>query len=172
MGYTNYWRWKIPLGDANKFAEWSSDVQHLLDELSTTDRELPVYVYQGGYKPLVYRSLIRGPSGRGEPVITSKRVAFNGDASTGQDCEPFSIKLTDLEHSNPFASCKTEMHAYDLLVICALVRLAHYFPDIRISSDGEEKALQMGVQLCREVFGNNALVPLDNLEDEEEIFPE
>ena len=107
------------------------------------------------------------PSGRGEPVITPTKVAFNGNASLEEDCEPFIITPRDLKAPNPFASCKTRMEPYDLLVICALVRLVHYFPDVRIFSDGEESAIQMAVQICREVFGDTVLPILDDLQDEE-----
>ena len=179
MGYSNSWRWKIPIADADRFAEWSSDVRYLLDELSTPDRKLPRYAYgggpsayRGGYPPVFYRTHISGPAGRGEPVMTPTKVAFNGNASLEEDGEPFIITLRDLKASNPFASCKTRAEPYDLLVICALVRLVHYFPDVRISSDGEEKTLQMAVRICREVFGDNVLPVLDDLQGEEESIPD
>jgi hypothetical protein len=168
MSYVNYWRWEKPIADADKFAEWSSDVQYLLDELSTPGRELPPYAYGGGpytyrgeYTPVFYRTHICGPSGRGEPVITPTKVAFNGNATLEEDCEPFTIKLRHLEAPNPHASCKTRAEPYDLLVICALVRLAHYFPEARIYSDGEEPMIQMAVRICREVFGDNILPVMD-----------
>lgn len=66
--------------------------------------------------------------------------------------------LHDLKAPHPFASC-------------ALVRLVHYFPDVRIFSDGEESALQMAVQTCREVFDDTVLPILDELQDEEESMP-
>ncbi len=173
MGYANSWRWKIPIADADTFAEWSSDVRYLLDELSAPDRELPLYAYGGGpsageYPPVFYRTHIRGPTGRGEPVMTPTKVAFNGNGRLGEDGEPFIITLRDLKAPNPFASCKTKAEPYDLLVICALVRLVHYFPAVRIHCDGEEKTLHMAVRLCREILGDNVLPVLDDLQDEEE----
>jgi hypothetical protein len=43
--------------------------------------------------PMFYRTHISGPSGRGEAVITPTKVAFNGNASLGEACEPFVIML-------------------------------------------------------------------------------
>jgi hypothetical protein len=158
MAYVNYWRWKTSIADVDTFAEWSSDIQYLLDELSMPDRELPPYAYggcwpnasHGGYTPVFYRTHISGPSGKGEA------------------CEPFIITLRDLKTANPFASCKTRAEPYDLLVICALVRLAHYFPDVLIASDGEEHTIPMAVRICREVFGDTRLPVVDHWQDEEE----
>jgi hypothetical protein len=42
---------------------------------------------------------------------------------------------------------------YDLLVTAALVRLASYFPEIRVSSDGGIAGLQLGTRLCCDIFG-------------------
>lgn len=177
MSYVNYWRWKTPIADADTFAEWSGDIHYLLDELSIPERELPAYAYgpiplKGGYTPVFYRTHIRGPSGRGEAVITPTKVAFNGNANLGEACEPFIITLRDLKTANPFASCKTRAEPYDLLVICALVRLAHYFPEVLIASDGGEQAIQMAVGICREVFGDTRLPVVDYWQDEEENLPD
>jgi len=180
MSYVNSWRWKTPMADADTFAEWSSDIHSLLDELSIPERELPAYAYgggpipiKGGYTPIFYRTHISGPSGRGEAVITPTKVAFNGNASLGEACEPFIITLRDLKTANPFASCKTGAEPYDLLVICALVRLAHYFPEVLIASDGEEHTIPMAVQICREVFGDNKFPVVDHWQDEgEESLPD
>lgn len=179
MGYVNYWHWKTPIADADKFAEWSGDIQYLLDELSMPDRELPPYAYRGGpnacqgggYTPIFYRTHISGPSGRGKPVITPTTVAFNGNASLGEDCEPFVIMLRDLKTPKPLGSCKTRAEPYDLLVICALVRLAHYFPEVFLSSDGGEHPIQLAVQICREVFGDNRLPRVDDYWQDEEDSP-
>jgi hypothetical protein len=176
MGYVNYWHWKTTIADADKFAEWSSDIHYLLDELSMPERELPPYAYehwpyQGRYAPVPYRTHIRGPSGRGEPVLTTRRVAFNGNASLGEDCESFVITVRDLKTPKPLGSCKTRAEPYDLLVICALARLAHYFPEVFVLSDGGEHPIQVAVQICREVFGDNRLPRVDYWQDEEDSLP-
>jgi hypothetical protein len=166
MGYTNYWQWKTPIADANKLAEWSSDVQHLLDYMITPGRVLPQYIYQFNSRPHSdHLFTIRGLDGSGQPIITPTEVAFNGDASTEEDLEPFIITLQELEAPNPFAFCKTGLNPYDLVVICALVRFVHYFPDSRLGSDGEEEAIQLGVTVCKEVFGDNATPVLIDPED-------
>jgi len=167
MGYTNYWTWKTPLADASKFAQWSRDVQLLLDYLQTTGRELHDRIYRFGRNQSANRSfIICGPDGEGEPLITATEVALNGDASHEEDHESFIIALQDLEAPLPFSSCKTAMNPYDLLVIAALVRFAHHYPTTRLWSDGEEEAITLGVTICRNVFGDNAVPTLISPEDE------
>ena len=156
MGYTNSWSWNTPLADASKFAAWSRDVRQLIDYLTTPGRELPGYIYQFDPPDRANRPYnICGPDGTGEPEITSTVVAFNGDASLEDAYEPFIIRLQDLETPTPYGGCKTALNPHDLLVISSLVRFAHYFPDTRLWSDGEEEAIAMGLTICRKVFDEN-----------------
>lgn len=173
MGYTNYWSWKIPIADERKFAAWSQDTQHLIDYLIAPGRELPRYIYQFDPPDRVNRPYrICGPNGNGKPVITGILVTFNGDVSSEDDYEPFSISLQELETANPFSFCKTAMKPYDLLVMSSLVRFAHYFPATRLWSDGEEEAITIGLEICQRVFGENAMPIIGDFEDEAENLPE
>jgi hypothetical protein len=42
------------------------------------------------------------------------------------------------------------------LVVCALVRLASYFPTICLFSDGGKAPVERGVKICQQVFGDAA----------------
>jgi hypothetical protein len=49
---------------------------------------------------------------------------------------------------------KTPWNAHDFLVQAVLVRLAHYFPEMRIwSEESAPHGMWEGVVLCKEVFG-------------------
>lgn len=156
MSYTNYWHWTNPIADADKFAMWSRDVQHLLDYFTTSERELSSGMNFFGQK-IQEREYpaICGPSGKGSPIMTPEIVAFNGNASQGLDYEGFVIRFIHLQEPLPDAGCKTNLEPYDKLVLCALVRLTHYFPDVILWSDGEEAAIRRGLHVCRDVFGEN-----------------
>lgn len=60
----------------------------------------------------------------------------------------FLITVHDLE-APKLDGCKTNKGSYDLLVVCALVRLAHHFPTIRVFSDGGKAAVERGVKICQ-----------------------
>jgi len=112
--------------------------------------------------------VVRGPDGIGPPIITPRKVAFNGDLSTDKACEPFIITLEDLEAPHYHPGCKTLRKPYDFLVICALVRLVHYFPAVRVDSDGGEEPFTIGNTICREVFGDNTFHLAAFWDDEDE----
>ncbi len=155
MGYTHYWQWQSPLAnteaDIEKFAQWSRDVKTLLEHYPDLQ---PHWAFLNVFPlPETWDITVRGPSGDGEPIFHDEQVAFNGDEETGNATEPFSIALSDLSQTNFFAFCKTGHAPYDLLVIAALVRFAHYFPKVALWSDGEESGLDGGAKLCRKAFG-------------------
>jgi hypothetical protein len=155
MGYTHYWQWKSPLAktetDGEKFAQWSRDVSTLLEHYPTLQ---PHWAFLGRFPlPQTWDITIRGPLGEGEPIFTDEQVAFNGDEETGNAHEPFIIELSELSQGKFCASCKIGHCPYDLLVIAALVRFAHYFPTVVLCSDGEQSGLDAGAKLCSKVFG-------------------
>src|SRR6266851_2141053 len=90
--------------------------------------------------------VVRGPDGIGPPIIT----------------------LEDLEAPHYHPGCKTLRKPYDFLVICALVRLVHYFPAVRVDSDGGEEPFTIGNTICREVFGDNTFHLAAFWDDEDE----
>lgn len=155
MGYTHSWRWKSPLvnteRDVEKFARWSQDARTLLGYYPDLQ---PYWPFLQWYDlPETWDITIRGSSGSGEPVFGKERVIFNGDRETGNAHEDFAIELTDLYQAKFWSWCKTGHDPYDLLVIAALVRFAHYFPTVALWSDGEESGLDAGAKLCSKAFG-------------------
>lgn len=176
MGYSQNWEWETPIANATLFAAWSQDVRRLCRFLAKPGRFLPpegpglVMSLGNGYaimdtfpRPELSPALvIRGPYGTGKPIFTSTEVAFNGSERTNDDLEAFSITLQDMEVSNS-GSCKTNKRPYDLLVVCALARLVHYFPIVCISGDGGKPAVERAVKICQLVFGYNVLPKLGKL---------
>ncbi len=160
MGYTHYWNWEEPVANAERFVQWSKDVQRLLEEYPSEPNR---WVFEGKFPSPEHWSekKICGMEGTGEPVVSSTEVAFNGDAHFGNDDEPFALNLKMLGEPNGFCWCKTGYSPYDLMVTAALVRLHHYFPAINISSDGEFSGFEAGTAFCRRVFGE-ATNPIDD----------
>ena len=190
MSYTQYWEWETSIADASRFAAWSREVELLRTFFSLPGLLIPasgprILVEIAPFKfslilqiadtksepdpeplpPLI----ICGPDGTGEPLFTPTQVAFNGDASADDSLESFLITLHDLE-APKLDGCQTNKGSYDLLVVCALVRLAHHFPTIRVFSDGGKAAVERGVKICQQVFGDAAF-PRWGGEEDEEISP-
>lgn len=99
--------------------------------------------------------VICGPEGTGEPILTPTHVAFNGDASTRKDYAPFLLSLEDLEQAPFWCDCKTGQEPYSNLVICALARFCHYFPETAIWNDEGEKPMAIAAAICKQIFGEN-----------------
>jgi hypothetical protein len=111
-------------------------------------------------KPQLFPPLIiRGPDGTGEPIFTPTEVAFNGDRDTKDSLQEFRITFDHLQAPH-YGYCKTNLCSYDILVRCAIVRLAHYFPVIRVFSDGGEAAMKIPVHICCYVFEDETAFPL------------
>lgn len=136
MGYTHYFDHKRDFTDA----EWSliqSLTLHAIDKLPATTASA------GGYHsddPL----RIRDGWGKGDPVINSEEIIFNGDESDGMDHEGFMLT----KHTDPdeFTFCKTARKPYDLLVTTVLLIANHVAPDaLTYSSDGTEDDWEDGV---------------------------
>lgn len=83
------------------------------------------------------------------------QVAFNGNASTGEDYVPFVLSLTDLEQAPFWCDCKTGWEPYANLVICALVRFIQYFPEAALWNDEAEKPISKAIAFCKYLFGEN-----------------
>lgn len=191
MGYQQSWEWEAPIADASRFAAWSHDVEQLQIYLAVPGRLLPseipglneiltqeqMSIYQATSvipadvkKPPEFKVasplIICGPYGTGKPLFTPTEVAFNGDCSTSDCCETFRITLQDLE-APLYDRCKTLKCSYDLLVLCALVRLAHHFPTICIYSDGGKGAVERAVKICQQIFANTAFPRLCFGDDED-----
>jgi hypothetical protein len=62
-------------------------------------------------------------------------------------------KKADKETGLFFDCCKTAYRPYDLAVTAVLISFKHYFPEVVIASDGEEKDWLDGKFLCRRILG-------------------
>jgi hypothetical protein len=192
VGYDQSWEWETSIADASRFAAWSREVELLRTFFSLPGLLIPasgprILVKIAPFKfslilqiadtksepdPEPFPPLIIcGPEGTGEPIFTATEVVFNGDASTDDDGAAFSITLQDMEA--PYSgSCRTRNCPYDLLVICALVRLAHSFPTICVYSDGGKAAVERGVRICQQLFGDTTFPRwcFDDVEGEDQVF--
>jgi len=109
MGYTHYFEGKVNLDESTL-----ASIQLLIDQAQK----------QG--------IAIRGGLGSGEPEVTSERVRFNGDASTDDDYETFSVG-----DSSAWTFCKTARRPYDAVVGSVLLLLASLNPEFVVTSDGD-----------------------------------
>ena len=176
MGFSLYWKWRKLLPDAENFAAWSCDVEHLLTYLTAPEycntipamfsfqRTFTVKKKEDGSLSIVDIDpapceenglVICGPDGIGEPIFTVTQVAFNRDASTRENCQGFSLSLEDLRQAPFWHACKTGPSPYAVLVLCALARFIHYFPDAAIFNDEGEEPITKAVALCCRAFGEN-----------------
>ncbi|KAF3935095.1 hypothetical protein ABW19_dt0205777 [Dactylella cylindrospora] len=130
MGYTHYWRGTLTLTDP-----LISDIHKLLSVTSIS---------------------IRGPSGTGDPTIsTTDGIHLNGNSSTDGTCEPFSLTSGTVS----FGFCKTARYPYDTVVGAVLLRCAHYCPEFSVSSDGFWDEWEEARELYEEAFGAEAARP-------------
>lgn len=137
MGYTHYWHVSNEIKNLDqKFSVWAEDVRKTLANLPSDVS-------------------IAGGDGIGQPEITSDLVSFNGDTKSCH--EPFIIKRSDLDTMGFSGYCKTAYSPYDLAVATSLIRLAHWFPEIQVSSDGTCEDWEKAIILCRELFGTGDL---------------
>src|SRR5205823_5924443 len=102
----------------------------------------------------VPENVARGKDGTGEPEVTARLVAFNGDASQGLEHEPLIIEQTytlrppsRMRDGVFFDFCETNGKPYDILVAAALYALVHHFPTCRFASDSKEEELRPGFDL-------------------------
>jgi len=126
MGYTHYWE---RVGKSPK--EWkklTSDCRKLVERLGI---------------PLA--------NGHGDPgsapEVSDLRVCFNGVEE--QSHETFCLSINKLG----FQFCKTAYKPYDMAVMCCLVVAKHYFPSMRVSSDGSESNWAPAVARVKEILG-------------------
>jgi hypothetical protein len=177
MSFSISLHWEKPIeaaSKAEKFAAWSRDVQDLLAYLIAPEHPIPsFFAFDSCYRVEVKedgsRFLVQidpppreenwlvgcGAEGKGEPIFTPTYVVFNGDASRGKDYEDFALSLEALDQAPNWCHCKTAMNPYTNLVICAVVRFVHYFPEATIYQDEDEKPVAKAAAFCKHIFGDN-----------------
>jgi len=167
MGYTHYWH-RPKVLDLARFRHFREDVARLLAHLPQRSDSA------GGYYS--DRELtVRGPDGKGDPIVTDELVSFNGDATlagrTGRGNDedmshetfhlPRVYEPQDWQRPDNcgryFDFCKTARKPYDLAVTAALIALRHHFPEVGVSSDGTANGWTTGLALCRSVLGYGQL---------------
>jgi hypothetical protein len=121
MGYTHYW--SLPSGDPRYAMRWPGIVEDAR-RIVRAVRDLGV--------------VIAGPDGYRRPVLdVSGCIAFNGDATTDLDYEPFALAAPGFGGPPRSEFCKTGRRPYDVAVTAVLLRCHLLLPDVfLIGSDG------------------------------------
>jgi hypothetical protein len=150
MGFTHYWN----IGKAAETTDFN-EVRNMFHnayiEVLACYHELPDHVGtetgRGQKEPLV----ICGGLGVGKPIINESTIWFNGDESTGNDHETFSINLFLLKED--FYFCKTALKPYDFFVRLVLLAFAKNFPRnmFKFSSDGNLEGWMPAIKFYEKV---------------------
>lgn len=120
MSTTYYWYRPREL-DREAFQAWAADCRQIFESAASAQEGHAV--------------TIRGEDGTGTPVITADMVAFNGDATTGLDFEPFVVPRimkkefrdrTD-EQGRIFRFCKVAGRPYEAIVAACLAAFEQRF---------------------------------------------
>jgi hypothetical protein len=125
MGYCHYWT--VPRAHRDYLAAWPmilDDTRRIID--AVRDHGVVIAGYDGWRRPTLHTE------GHG--------IAFNRDASTDLDADPFTVTpplpITPA-HPQPLNVCKTNRKPYDVAVTAVLLRCALLLPDVfLIRSDG------------------------------------
>jgi hypothetical protein len=125
MAYSHYWT--VPRAHRDYVAAWPSildDTRRIID--AVRQHGVVIAGYDGLRRPALHAD------GHG--------IAFNGDASTDLDAQPFNLTPPlpiAPTYGQPFSLCKTNRKPYDVAVAAVLLRCALLLPDVfLIRSDG------------------------------------
>ena len=133
MGYTHYYKTEKPL-DAEKFKNFSVDVQKLVDKASKNGINIVNGMGEIGTKPTINASII----------------SLNGEGENAHET------LIIRKEQQGFEFCKTARKPYDIVVASILIALGkHYSKDVEISSDGtnEDEEWKNAKEFCQETLG-------------------
>lgn len=158
MGLTRYWS-RPPLLDPERFLEWSADCRAILDTARLPSDFRPALETSAQNPP---RFSLRGPDGTGQPVTSGSCIAFNGDASTRADHEPFVVyrnasvlpghRTDQLGRIREY--CKTSGKPYDAAVDACLIALRIRFgAAVSVDVDAAGRDLDAGAALHAEAIG-------------------
>jgi len=85
-----------------------------------------------------------------EPAkFTDTLIRFNGVDDAGH--ETFSISSDCMAQGFDF--CKTAEKPYDIAVCACLIICKHWFPDIKVSSDGDMGDWEPAIDVVRTILG-------------------
>ena len=129
MGYTQY----FPQNRSFTNPEWSK-IQKTVKAIIAS-------------QPL---DMICGGNGKGDPVVDSKMISFNGSEVDDRCHETFQITHS---HDPNFNFCKTAEKEYDPVVVAVLCAIDHIAPGaLTISSDGRVNEWAAGLEIARQVI--------------------
>ena len=144
MGYSH--TFKMPKPNQTDWGNLVSDVKKLFSCLPTAE-QLQHYDIDG---PIV----LCGSDGHGDPVCTTKEIAFNGDASTDMACETLLLypgKIDDW--------CKTSRHPYDFVVCSVLILASHHLPKFKLTSNGRTDEWQPSLDWVQKHIDHAVMMP-------------
>ena len=98
---------------------------------------------------------LAGSGGKGEPVLNSEMIVFNGADDSA--CEDFSFPRTHIPRrarNKSLGYCKTEYMPYDLCVQTALIILKHHLGEmVTVASDASDEDWKKAKDVCQENLG-------------------
>lgn len=151
MGLTRYW-YRPPSMDAESFRDWASDCRRILETATMPAGFRPEADETHAPNPPV---TLRGPDGTGEPLISDRVVALNGDATCGHEHEAFQVerdvasgRRRQDELGRIFEYCKTAGKPYDAVVHACLMALEQRFGAlVKVEADHAAAQLTGGKRL-------------------------
>ena len=132
MGYTHYWKGRVPAA--------TDELLAVIDFIQTTVQMQPLGIKLAGW------------NGKGSPLFNDVEVEFNGDeAADGGD---YSHETFHAEYGTriQFNCCKTAQKPYDIAVVAILSAFSAYGPEFSWSSDGDEDDVEAGRELARQAI--------------------
>ncbi len=152
MGFTHYYRREAKLNEET-FKSFSKDVKRIFKMA----RALNI--------PLA------GPMGEigTNPIANNNSISFNGiedDSHETLSIPRIKSRRRFDDEKLIFDFCKTARKPYDTIAVAVLVAFKHHFPNSRISSDGDEKAFELGKNICQLLFGYGNDMTILEIEDE------
>lgn len=189
MGYTHYGYYKNPVIELAKLIDKKVEIHrqgHSWAEIKFATDKLPshdsltkkIAKHVEAFKkiksdlehilPCVQKDkdfVLCNGNGKGNPEITDTIICFNGDASTENDFETFSLKLFESPRyekinetkDDVFIFCKTARQPYDIAVCLSLMVIKHHLgSDFRISSDGNFEEWNEAIKYYESYFKRKA----------------
>lgn len=93
---------------------------------------------------------IRGSDGEGEPIFNDTEICINGNQAMGEWCEDF--EFNPIGQFSPY--CKTNMEAYDFIVMCILISIMVHMTGINFESDGDIEDFETAIEYYDKHVGN------------------
>jgi hypothetical protein len=139
MGYTRYYEVKGQI-DPQKFEKYSEDCKVICDEITK----------QTGHG-------LAGWDGEGEAKFTNEGIVFNGVDEDAHETFGISVETTGFQFT------KTQRKPYDRHVLACLLLAKEYFGEnIRVSSDGDNRDVEVESMILQFKRDNKINLLLEN----------